>query len=381
MGTPAEKAENLTILVKPASSLCDLRCRYCFYHSIADNRGKASYGVMPRETASALIGRALEASRNVTFSFQGGEPTLAGLDFFRFFAGEVNRLNGAGIPVNYAMQTNGAGMTEEFAGFLKEHGLLVGLSLDGPAEINDWMRVDAEENGSFKRIMSTAELFQRLGVPFNILCVVTSATARHIEKVYRFFRRRGFHYLQFIPCLDPLDEEPFSYQHSLTPELYAQFLTRLFRLWADDVAAGRGASIRFFDNLMTVAAGYPPEQCGMKGRCGGQFVVEGDGSIFPCDFYCTDAWRIGNIRDMTLQEAYASPAMQEFIRTSVYDDPECLQCRYWALCRGGCRRDRDAKSHGSAGPNRYCAALKQFFDEAAPRLPELLGMLAARRTQ
>lgn len=369
--------KHLTILIKPASSLCNLRCRYCFYHSLAENRAEAGRGIMSRDMASLLVGRALDGMQSVSFAFQGGEPTLAGLEFYGFFLDEVKRKNTANAQVSYSLQTNGACLTEGFAEFLRENGFLVGLSLDGPRDINDAMREDAVGQGAFRRAMDAAALLGRSGVPFNILSVVTAQSARHIEKIYRFFRQQGFRYLQFIPCLDPLDCEPFSQAHSLTSEAYSRFLIRLFELWADDVGEGRGVSIRFFDNLLQVAAGYPPEQCGMQGRCAGQLVVESDGSLYPCDFYCTDAWRIGNIMDMTLEGAYASPAMQKFIATSVYDDAECRACGYYALCRGGCRRDRDAASFGAAGANRYCASLKEFYAAAAPQLPGLLRRLGA----
>ena len=370
---------DLTVMIKPASSLCNLRCRYCFYHAIAAGREQASYGMMSSVTAAVLIGKALAVASSVTFAFQGGEPTLAGLDYFRGFTEEVDRQNTRKAKVNYAIQTNGVDIAEEFALFLAERHFLVGLSLDGPKDVNDWMRIDAAGDSVFSRVMKTVRLFDRLGVEYNVLCVVNSGVARQIEKVYRFFRKQGFEYLQFIPCLDPLDADPFSGPFSLTPELYGDFLVRLFRLWADDIMAGKGISIRFFDNLLSITAGYPSEQCGMQGRCPGQFVIEGDGSIFPCDFYCVDNWRIGSIHDLTFEQAFESPVMQKFIETSVYDDACCRQCRYFKLCRGGCRRDRDPLKDGVAGDNQYCDALKRFYAEAMPRLPELLRVLSANR--
>lgn len=367
--------KRLNLLIKPASSLCNLRCGYCFYHSLAEQRARKSYGIMELHTADTLIGRALEEARDVTFIFQGGEPMLAGLDFFRHFVEEAERCRAPGTLVSYAMQTNGVDMTGEFAQFLGENQFLVGLSLDGPEELNDWMR----GSGAFRCAMGAAALLDRAGVQYNILSVVHAGVARHTAKVYRFLTGKGFRYLQFIPCLDPLDAEPFSQRHSLTPELYSDFMIRLFHLWADDIITGRGVSIRFFDNLLAAAAGYPPEQCGMQGRCGGQLVVEADGSLYPCDFYCVDGWRIGNVADMTIRQAYESPVMRRFIETSAYDDPECRQCPYYTLCHGGCRRDRDALANGTAGPNRYCGALRRFFAEAAPRLPELIRIVYSQR--
>jgi uncharacterized protein len=366
---------DLTILIKPASSLCNLKCKYCFYHSEAEQREHGSYGIMTDNTARQIILSAFDTAKSVTFVFQGGEPTIAGLDFLKFFINEVNKLNIKGVRVNYAIQTNGVGLSEEFAQFFRQYGFLVGLSLDGPKEINDWMRVDGLGNSVFQRTMDTSRLFNRLGIQYNILCVVTAYVASHIERVYRFYQRQGFQHLQFIPCLDPLDSEPFSQKFSLQPELYGKFLIRLFNLWADDIVHGKYISVRFFDNLLQIAAGHPAEQCGMQGRCFGQVVIESDGSIFPCDFYCVDNWRLGNIADMTIEQAYTSLKMNKFIETSAYEDLNCKSCVYFALCRGGCRRDRDARVDGVALANRYCTAYKTFFAEAAPQLQNLISRL------
>lgn len=365
----------LTILIKPASSLCNMRCAYCFYHSVSNSRERASYGIMTNDVMTRLIRRALDESDYITFAFQGGEPTLAGLEFFRDFISETRRRNIRQVPVRYTIQTNGLAISLAFAEFIRDNDFLVGLSLDGPKDINDRMRVDTSGKSTFQKTMNTSGIFNKLNVQYNILCVVNAHVARNIERVYRFFRKQGFEYLQFIPCLDPLDDPPFAAKHSLTPELYSRFMIRLFELWADDVMTGRGVSIRYFDNLLQTAAGYPSEMCGMQGRCPGQFVIESDGSIYPCDFYCVDNWRVGNIADMMFSEAFASPVMQKFIATSIYNDEACRKCCYFPLCRGGCRRDRDARSNGEAQGNLYCDALKNFFAVATPRLPALLRQL------
>lgn len=375
----SKQPRHLSLLIKPASSLCNLRCRYCFYHDVAAIREHPSYGVMGPEVMGHLINRAFDAASSVTFAFQGGEPTLAGLPYFVRFAEAVNAVKPQGAAVQYAIQTNGAAITEEFARFFHDNCFLVGLSLDGPKALHDGMRRDGQGGGSWQRAMAAARLFNQTAVEYNILSVVTAETARHAGQVYRFFKDQGFRYLQFIPCLDALGAVPFSEKHSLTPDRYARFLIELFGLWADDVEAGSGVSIRFFDNLLQMAAGYPPEQCGMQGHCNGQLVVESDGSLYPCDFYCVDNWRIGNIAEMTFGEAYASPVMARFMETSVFEDAKCRICPWFRLCRGGCRRDRDNMADGVAGENRYCEALRQFFAVAAPRLPGLLRRVAGPR--
>ncbi|MCL2160180.1 MAG: radical SAM protein, partial [Oscillospiraceae bacterium] len=250
---------HLSVLIKPASSLCNLRCGYCFYHDLAESRDIGSYGIMKPETAEALIEKAVEAAqKSISFAFQGGEPSLAGLDIFEYFTACVSEKlakNQKKLQINYSIQTNGVGITEDFAKFLKAHKFLVGLSLDGVREINDYYRVDATGQGTHGKIIKTAQLFDRLGVDYNILTVVSSQTARHIKKIYNYYKAQGFSYLQFIPCLEPLGAKPFSSRHFLSPALYERFLTDLFLLWHGDFAAGRYISIRFFDNLVRIAAG------------------------------------------------------------------------------------------------------------------------------
>ena len=368
--------EHLTLLIKPASSLCNLRCKYCFYHNIADMRDNPSYGFMQPETAlNIIIKSTLFAEKGITFAFQGGEPTLIGLDFFKQFINMVNEQITKGLSINYAIQTNGININEEFAKFFKENNFLVGLSLDGTKEMNDFLRVDSAEKGTYIRIMNAARLFDKTGVEYNILTVVSAYAAKHIEKIYNYFKNSGFRYLQFIPCLDPLDSEPQQSAYSLTPALYEKFLKTLFMLWYNDFCGGNYISIRFFDNLVRIADGQPAEQCGMNGHCQGQYVIEADGSAFPCDFYCVDNWKTGNINDMSFDELSKSENMQKFIRTSFHNDQRCETCKVFYLCRGGCRRDRDLKKDGVAGENIYCEALLSFYIYAEPYISNIIKKL------
>lgn len=372
------KTRRLSLLIKPASSLCDLRCRYCFYRDLAMNRDTGSYGVMKNETADILIEKAVSAAKeSISFSFQGGEPTLAGLGYFEYFTKRVNDeilQSGENVKVSYSIQTNGINIDENFAEFFKKNNFLVGLSLDGTKETNDYFRGE----GTYGRIAAAAKLFDRCGVDYNILTVVTAQIAKHIEKIYNFYTNQKFIYLQFIPCLAPLEKEPFAENYSLTPELYRRFLINLFRLWYLDFKDGRYTSVRFFDNLVQIMAGQQPEQCGTMGFCAGQFVIEADGSVFPCDFYCLDNWKTGNIRHMTFERLFEAPNMKKFRDTSVYADysksekEKCALCKVYYLCRGGCRRDRDNKTNGYAKANIYCGALYDFYSYAEPYLKEIV---------
>ncbi|MCL2813257.1 MAG: SPASM domain-containing protein [Oscillospiraceae bacterium] len=377
MGTP-----HLTLLIKPASSLCNLKCRYCFYHSLAENRNLGSYGIMKPETAKTLIEKAADAAtKSISFAFQGGEPSLAGAEYFEYFvncANETISKSQKKLRVSYSIQTNGINITEHFARFLKANNFLVGLSLDGPKEINDFLRVDPGGRGTYAKITKTAELFDRLKVDYNILTVVTAQVAKHIEKIYNHFKSRGYFYLQFIPCLEPLGVSFFDEVYSLTPELYEKFLITSFGLWYGDFIKGSYTSIRFFDNLVRIAAGEEAEQCGTQGFCAGQFVIEADGSVFPCDFYCVDNWKTGNISDMSFEELYNSPTARKFSETSLYkkhsdaEREKCESCEVYYLCRGGCRRDRDNQTDGAAKNNVYCGALFNFYRFAEPYLKDII---------
>lgn len=361
--------KHLSLLIKPASSLCNMRCKYCFYHDIAEIRESSSYGIMNAATAENLIRKAFDfAEREVSFIFQGGEPTLAGLNFFDDFIEKVNGLNSKGLKINYAIQTNGINIDEKFAELFSKNRFLVGLSLDGTRDINDFLRIDANNNGTHKKILAAAKLFDKHKIDFNILTVISSFTAKHIEKIYNYFKKCGFRFLQFIPCLDPLESGPFTSHYSLTPEIYETFLTTLFRLWYNDLCSGNYISIRYFENLVKLARGERAEQCGLIGYCSGQFVIESDGSTFPCDFYCLDTWKTGNINEMTFDEISSSDNMIRFIETSLEKQDECSTCKVYYLCRGGCRREKYINPDETLGKNIYCEALHKFLTQAEPYL-------------
>ena len=369
----------VSILIKPASSMCNLKCKYCFYHSIADSRTVKSYGIMNDETMEQLIKKALEYADNAcTFAFQGGEPTLAGLLYYRKFIDLAKKYNVKKVKINYAIQTNGIVINEEWARFLADNNFLTGISLDGFKDIHDSSRPDAGGKGSFTRVIEAIDLFNRFHVEYNILCVVNSYTARHVNKVYNFFKKNNFKYLQFIPCLDPLDEKPGGHEFSLTPERYTYFLKNLFDEWYKDIVKGNMISIRYFDNLVGMSMGYPPESCGMSGICTAYFVVEADGGIYPCDFYVLDEWYLGNVRDVDLKDLQNSDKSNKFVEISKHIDPACRTCSFYSLCRGGCRRSREPFVDGSPALNYYCSSYKAFFEYAGSRLKEIAFMFSRR---
>ena len=252
----------IQLLIKPASGSCNLRCRYCFYEDEMSLRSTANYGIMSRETLEAVVEKSLAyADRSCGFTFQGGEPTLAGLDFFRELMRLEEKHNRKGVQISNAIQTNGFGLDEAWAAFFAESHFLVGVSLDGNKYTHDACRVGPDGGGTFEVVMKTIALFERFSVEYNILTVVNRATAERADKIYAFYAKNHFQYQQYIACLDPMGEPAGGRDYSLTPERYGDFLIRLFDLWYLDLQKGRQPYIRQFENCVALLLGYEPESC------------------------------------------------------------------------------------------------------------------------
>ena len=368
----------LSILIKPASSACNLRCAYCFYADEASIRTVPNYGLMPQAVSHTLIEKAAGAAEgSITFLFQGGEPTLAGLDFYRDFVSHVKKTVPSALAVQYAIQTNGMELDGEWCRFFQENRFLVGLSLDGNRECHDRFRRDGEGKGTYHRVMKAARLLEEAGVDYNVLTVVTGHLARHIQSVFSALCKEGFRFQQYIPCLDPLEEERGEQGYSLSPEQYERFLKTLFDLWYRELEQGRYWSIRYFDNLVWMLNGHAPEQCSMLGCCGLQYLVEADGSVYPCDFYGLDGYRLGNIQQDSWEELDRVREEIGFVEASRRVPEECKTCHWYPLCRNGCRRDRAVEEDGM-GRNYYCRSYAGFFAYALPRLRQAQSMLRTR---
>lgn len=362
-------------MIKPVSGACNMRCTYCFYADEQNKREQAFCGSMTAETMHILTDRILEYGAKIcTLVFQGGEPTLAGLPFYRDLTDYIKtRTAGKKIQFHYSLQTNGYSMTEEWAAFFARNGFLVGISLDGTKEIHDRFRRDSQGNGTWNRVAEAIRLLEKYQVRYNILTVVTAANARNGAKLYRYFQKQQFPYQQYIECLDPLYETPGQRPYSLTPEKYEFFLKSMFDAWYLDRKSGRYVYNRYFENLLMILNGQEPEACSMRGVCSSQWVVEADGSVFPCDFYALDEWKLGNVRQDGLEEMEKRREESGFIEISRRIPDTCRACRWFALCRNGCRRCRMADASGQPGINYFCRAYQGFFEYAYPRLREILG--------
>ena len=360
--------KHISFLIKPASSTCNMRCRYCFYADVAEHRETANHGIMDAATIQAVVDRAfaLGPDAEVTFAFQGGESTCAGLDFFRSFCAYVDA-HRAQQTVHLAIQTNGYVIDDTWATFLAQHGFLVGVSIDGYPEMHDWLRPDARGAGTMDRVLDAVTALRRAGADFNILTVLTDQLARHPQKLYRFYRQHKFDFVQLIPCLPGLDEA--SDEYSLEPESFASFYKTFFRLWLEDFKRGERMSVTLFDNVIPLFAGAYPQQCGMLGTCAPQFVVEGSGDVYPCDFYVLDRYRLGNICENSLEDMATCDALRSFLAEPRRDCAQCATCPFERICHKNCKRLNTCYYRED-----YCG-YRDFLEYAAPDMISIARML------
>ena len=361
--------DSIHLLIKPASGACNMRCGYCFYANLAEG-GAPTGKIMTEATAECVISRAAETgARRMCFAFQGGEPTLAGLAWFRRFVELCKKRLPGGTAVEYNLQTNGLAIDSEWVRFLAENRFLVGISLDGTKDIHDTLRPDVGGKGTHTRVLTAARALMAAGVACNALCVVSALSARHGAAVYNGLKKAGFRHIQFIPCVE--DFGGGTAVPPLTAKGYLTFLRAVFPLWYRDLREGNYISVRYFDNLVHMVSGREPEACGMLGRCPGQLIVESDGKVYPCDFYVLPELCTGDLHNNSFAEIVDSPVRRKFCEESLEVFRDCRACPVAPLCRGGCRRDRQEDPDGPVGKNRYCRAYREFLTEALPYLCDI----------
>lgn len=349
---------HINLLIKPSSSLCNMNCSYCFYNDVASNRTHPNFGFMSVGTLEKLVQESLSSVKHsITFSFQGGEPTLIGIDFYKSFHNFIRKYNINNVSINFSIQTNGILLNKDWINLFKKEKYLVGISLDGHKEVHNFFRKDRSGEGTFSEAFKNIKLLQKNGVDFNILCVVNMKTVENLENIYLFFKNSKFKYLQFIPCLDKLDNTTGDY--SLTEQGYGIFLDNLFKLWNNDLKNKKYISIRFFDNLLTLILNNQTESCDMNGHCSINTVVESNGNIYPCDFYVLDEFLLGNICFTSLKEILTSEKAHYFVKNSVKLNVECKTCNYFNFCKSGCRRYKNFQD--GSYKNRFCNSFKYFY--------------------
>lgn len=368
----------ISVLIKPSSGMCNMTCDYCFYCDETQKRTQESYGFMSEATLKNVIRKTmLRAEGTACYTFQGGEPTLRGLDFFEKVLFYQKQYNKKGVQVYNSLQTNGLSMDETWCRFLRENRFLTGISLDGIQKTHDACRHSRKDNApTFDRICKSIALLETHHVEFNILTVVNQTVARNIQEIYAFYKRQKWNYQQYIACLDPLKEPHGQNSYSIPPESYGQFLTELFRLWYKDWKKNRQPYIRQFENYIAILLGQFPESCDQRGTCSIQYAVEADGSVYPCDFYMTDEYRLGNFNERRLDEIDAKRREISFLERSLLLDQSCKLCTYYSLCKGGCQRNRDWNPETKTYQNYFCQSYRMFFDACLDGLTEAANSLS-----
>lgn len=383
--------KSLQLLIKPASSLCDLKCKYCFYHDLATHQA-LSPKIMSVETLELTIKRASEYFANapkdepsyLSILFQGGEPTLAGLDYFKQ-AIAFQKQYFAHLPqvqISNAIQTNGCKLDDELVSFLVTNDFFFGISLDGPKALHDAMRIHRNGSGSYDEVRAGITKLQKFGAQFNVLCVLTDLNALNIKSVYEHFKELGFYNHQYIACLDPFERlgqhsNEHLQEHSkeqplfLSEQAYSQFLINIFDLWYQDLMEqGTYISIRHIENYLALLLNMSINSCNMTGVCQIQNVVESSGKIYPCDFYAHDDYELGNLTDHDFEYLQTNSKARTFIEQSHQLPNDCQHCPYLSLCRNGCYRER------LNGKNIHCAAFKAFFAARLDKLKQAAAHLA-----
>jgi uncharacterized protein len=351
-----------SVLIKPASAVCNLDCSYCFYL----DRDADPYKELPRrqmtlDTLERLVDTYLFYSfPNATFAFQGGEPTLCGVDFFRKL-GEFQKQYGRdGQSVSNALQTNGVLLDKDWAQLFREYQFLIGLSLDGPEEINDAYRLNKAGHGTYKKVMQGLELLQAEKVDFNILCVLSQANVHKPRELYKYYRSLGLEYLQFIPLAEfAPDGSPLPF--TITAEQYGRFLCEVFDLWWPE---RRKVRLRYFDNLAEAVAGHKPGTCTMHETCDSYVVVEYNGDVYPCDFFVEGDWKLGNVNLDSWSEIARRQKRSNFASKKTLAHPDCQVCPYQSICHGGCPKSRHGPRRSFDDLDYFCQAYKMIFDKA-----------------
>jgi len=373
-------AAEFLVMAKVIGARCNLSCAYCYYLDKADAFPGAP-PVMSDELLERYIRGRLAAAADgaaVHFEWHGGEPTLAGLDFFRTIVALQKKYARPGLSVSNGLQTNGILIDDDWADFLHEAGFSVGLSIDGPARLHDAVRRTAAGAPSHERAVRAFRLLRERRVFVNALCVLSAANAGEPDAVYDFFRGLGATYLQFLPLVTHVGEGRVS-DLTPAPDAAGGFLNRVFDRWiAEDV--GR-IVVQAFDEALRPLAGVPHSLCVHRPTCGDALVLEREGSVFSCDHFVDPGHRLGSLAERPLPELAGLPRQTSFgaaKRGSL--PPACRTCDVLEFCHGGCPKDRIVdRGDGEGQLNYLCPSYLDFFRHVRPELERLAAHLKAGR--
>jgi uncharacterized protein len=382
----SEVPQAFHIMAKPTGSACNLHCDYCFFLK-KEKLYPGSNFRMSDEVHEAYIRQLLEAHQvpQVTVAWQGGEPTLMGLDFFKRSVELQKKYAKPGTRIENTFQTNGILLNEAWCQFFQKNNFLIGLSLDGPQRLHDMYRKDRGGHGTFERVLKAARLLQQYGVEFNILCTVNSKNANHPLDVYRFFRDNlRAHYIQFIPIVERDNETGYQEGNKVTdrsvqPDQFGRFLIGIFDEWVrKDVGS---TFVLNFDGALAGWLGMAGTVCIFGPTCGLGMALEHNGDLYSCDHFVEPDYYVGNILMTPMVDLVASEKQRRFGQDKKTSLPRyCRECDVLHICNGECPKNRFVETpDGEPGLNYLCAGYKAFFKHADKPMRIMADLLRRNR--
>jgi len=370
----AKASREFQVFVKPAGSLCNLGCHYCYYLNKEHLYPKDESFRMADDLLEEYIVQHIEASPGsvIHFSWHGGEPLILGLDYFRKIVALQRKHQPPRQRIVNGVQTNGTLLDEQWCRFLAEEGFVVGISLDGPEELHDRYRVTKDRNPTHKLAIRGYELLRQHRIPSNILCVVHAQNVQHPAEVYRFFKQLKARYVEFLPLVEPQpDEEGSLSQRTVPAEAFGNFLCTIFDEWvSQDIEQ---VNVQIFEEVARTALGQEHALCVFRKTCGDVPVIEHNGDFFSCDHFVDTQHHLGNIRKTPLVDFLESPTQRAFGQAKWDTLPQtCQTCEVLEFCHGGCPKDRIIHApDAEARLNHLCAGYKRFFTHCQPFVAQL----------